>query len=82
MDKLLNNSIKNPNTSIMAIHGTLANKAAASRSYAKESLFNQSLSDPDSDNSRGEGSGTYNTTPKPTTIVVHNSGALDTYIKA
>ena len=40
MDKFLNNSIKDPNTSIMAIHGTLVNKAAASRSYAEEFLFN------------------------------------------
>ena len=40
MDKLFNNSIEDPNTSIMAIHGTPVNKAAASRLYAKESLSN------------------------------------------
>ena len=40
MDELLNNSIEDPNTSIMAIYGTLANKAAASRLYAEESLSN------------------------------------------
>ena len=38
MDKFFNNSIKNPNASIMAIYGTLVNKAAASRLYTKESL--------------------------------------------
>ena len=40
MDKFLNNSIKDPNISIMAIYGTPANKAAASRLYAKESFSN------------------------------------------
>ena len=40
MDKLFNNSIKDPNASIIAIYGTPANKAAASRLYTKESLFN------------------------------------------
>ena len=40
MDKLFNNSIKNPNTSIIAIYDTLINKTAASRSYTKEFLFN------------------------------------------
>ena len=40
MDKLLNNSIKDFNASIIAIYGILANKAAASRLYAEESFFN------------------------------------------
>ena len=35
-----NNSIKDPNASIMAIYSTLVNKTAASRSYIKESPFN------------------------------------------
>ena len=53
------------------------NKAAASRLYFKESLSNLDL-----DNNRGKGFSTYNTTPKPTTIVVYISGALDVYTKA
>ena len=40
MDKLFNNSIENPNASIMAIYSTPANKVAAFRLYAEESLFN------------------------------------------
>ena len=40
MDKLFNNSIKDPNASTIAIHGTLANKAAAFRLYTKEFFFN------------------------------------------
>ena len=40
MDKFFNNSIEDPNASIMAIYSILANKAAAFRLYAKESLFN------------------------------------------
>ena len=39
MDKLFNNSIKDSNTSIMAIYSTLANKAAAFRLYTEESFF-------------------------------------------
>ena len=61
----------------MAIYGTLVNKVTASKLYS-----NKSLSDPDLDDSRGKGSGIYNAAPKPTTIVVYNSGALDVYIKA
>ena len=82
MDELLNNSIKDPNASIMAIYGTPANKAAASTLYTEESFSNQSLSNPDSDNSGGEGSSTYNTALKPTTIAVHNSSTPDAYTKA
>ena len=66
----------------MAIYGTLANKAATSRLYTKESLFNQFLSNPDLDNSGGEGSSTYNITFKPTSITVHTSSALNAYTKA
>ena len=66
----------------MAIYSTLANKAAASRLYTEESLSNQSLSNPDSDNSRGKGFSTYNTAPKPIIIVVYNFSALDIYTKA
>ena len=40
MDKLFNNSMEDPNASIMAIYGTLINKTAASRLYTKEFLFN------------------------------------------
>ena len=40
MDKLFNNSIKDSNASIIAIYSILVNKAAASRLYTKESLFN------------------------------------------
>ena len=40
MDKLFNNSIKDPNANIMAIYSTLVNKVAASKSYTEESLFN------------------------------------------
>ena len=40
MDKFLNNFIKNPNASIMAIYGTLINKTATSRLYTEESFFN------------------------------------------
>ena len=40
MDEFLNNSIKDSNASIMAIHGTLVNKAAASKLYTEESFFN------------------------------------------
>ena len=40
MDELFDNSIKDPNASIIAIYGTLVNKAAASRLYTEESLFN------------------------------------------
>ena len=40
MDKLFNNFIEDPNASIMAIHGTLVNKAAASKLYTEESLSN------------------------------------------
>ena len=40
MDKLFNNSIEDPNANIIAIYSTLVNKAATSRLYAKESLFN------------------------------------------
>ena len=43
----------------MAIHSTLANKVLASRVYS-----NKSLSNLDSDNSRGKGFSTYNITPK------------------
>ena len=82
MDKLFNNSIEDPNTSIMAIHSTPANKAAASKSYTEEFLSNQSLSNPDLDNSRGEGFGTYNTAPKPITIIMHISNTPDIYTKA
>ena len=66
----------------MAIYGTLANKAAASKLYTKESLFNQFLSNPDLDNNGGKGFSTYSTTSKLTTIVVRISGALDIYTKA
>ena len=76
MDELLNNSIKDPNASIMAIYGTPANKAAASRLYTKESLSNQSLSDPDSDDSRGKSSGTYNAASKPTFMVIRTCKLL------
>ena len=82
MDELLDNSMEDPNASTMAIHGTPANKAAASRSYAEESLSDQSLSDPDSDDGGGEGSGTRDAAPKPTTMAVRNSGAPDAYTKA
>ena len=60
----------------MAIYGTLGNKAAAFKLYSKKSLSN-----PDSDNNRGEGFNTYNTTSKPTSIVVRTSSALDAYTK-
>ena len=40
MDKFLNNFIKDPNASIMAIYSTLVNKAAASKLYTEEFLFN------------------------------------------
>ena len=40
MDKFFNNSIKDPNASIIAIYGTLVNKAVAFRLYAEESFFN------------------------------------------
>ena len=40
MDKLFNNSIKDPNASIIAIHSTLVNKAATSRLYTEEFFFN------------------------------------------
>ena len=40
MDKFFNNSIEDPNTSIIAIYSTPVNKAAASKSYAEESFFN------------------------------------------
>ena len=40
MDELFNNFIKDPNANIIAIYSTLVNKAAASRSYTKESFFN------------------------------------------
>ena len=82
MDELLDNSMEDPNASTMAIHGTPANKAAASRSYTEESFSNQSLSNPDSDNSRGEGFSTYNTTFKPISITVYTSSAPDIYTKA
>jgi len=49
----------------MAIHGTLANRAVASRPY----------SNPDLDGSKGEGSGTYNTAPRPNIIKGRISGA-------
>ena len=40
MDKLFDNSIKNPNTSIMVIYSTPANKAAVFRLYTVEFFFN------------------------------------------
>ena len=40
MDELFNNSIEDPNASIIAIYGILANKAAASKLYTEESFFN------------------------------------------
>ena len=65
----------------MAIYSTLVNKAAAFRLYAEESLFNQSLSNPDLDNSGGEGFSTYNTAFKPISMAVRTSSALDAYTK-
>ena len=50
---------------------------AAFKLYSKESLSN-----PDSDNNRGEGFSTYNTALKPTIIIVCNFSALDAYTKA
>ena len=40
MDKFLDNSIEDSNANIMAIYNTPANKTAASRLYAEESLSN------------------------------------------
>jgi hypothetical protein len=60
----------------MVIYSTLVNKATASRLYFKEFLSNLDL-----DNSRGEGSGTYNTAPKPNIIVICISSALAIYTK-
>ena len=40
MDKLFNNSIEDPNISIIAIYSTPVNKAAASRLYTEEFFFN------------------------------------------
>ena len=60
----------------MAIYGTLGNKAAAFKLYSKKSLSN-----PDSDNNRGEGSGTYNTALKLNTINVRISSTPDLYTK-
>jgi hypothetical protein len=60
----------------MAIYNTLVNKTKASRLYS-----NKFLSNPDTDDSRGEGFSTYNTTSKLTTIAVHISGALVIYTK-
>ena len=65
----------------MAIYSTLVNKAAASRLYAEESLFNQSLFNPDSDDGGGEGFSTCDAAFKPTTMAVRNSGAPDIYTK-
>jgi hypothetical protein len=61
----------------MAIYSTLANKAKASRLYS-----NESLSDPDLDNSGGEGFSTCNTAFKPAIMAVCISGALVAYTKA
>jgi hypothetical protein len=61
----------------MAIYSTPANKVKAFRLYS-----NESLSNPDSDNSGGESSGIYNTVLKPTTMAVCISGALVIYTKA
>ena len=61
----------------MAIYSTLVNKAAAFRLYS-----NESLSNPDLDNSGGKGSGTRDAAPKPNTIEVRISGALAAYTKA
>ena len=60
----------------MAIHSTLANKAAAFRLYS-----NKSLSDLDSDNGGGKSSGTYNTAPKPNTMEARISSAPAVYTK-
>ena len=60
----------------MAIYGTLGNKAAAFKLYSKESLSN-----PDSDNNRGEGFSTYNTALKLNTINVRISSTPDPYTK-
>jgi hypothetical protein len=60
----------------MAIYNTPANKAKASRLYS-----NKSLSNPDLDNSGGEGSGTYNTALKLTIIAVHIFSAPAIYTK-
>ena len=61
----------------MAIYSTLVNKAAAFRLY-----FNKSLSDLDSDDSRGKGFSTYNAAPKLATMVVCISSTLVIYTKA
>ena len=61
----------------MAIHGTPVNKVVAFRLYSDESLSNL-----DSDNSGGEGFGTYNAAPKPNIIKVRISSAPAVYIKA
>ena len=53
------------------------NKAAAFRLYSDESLSN-----PDSDNSGGKGSSTCDAAPKPNTIEAHISGASAVYTKA
>ena len=59
----------------MAIYNTPVNKAAASRLYSKLSLSN-----PDLDDSRGEGFGTCNTAYKPNTIKVRISSTPVEYI--
>ena len=60
----------------MAIYGTLVNKVAAFRLYSDESL-----SDPDLDNSGGKGSGTCDAAFKPNIIEVRISGAPAAYTK-
>jgi hypothetical protein len=60
----------------MAIYGTPANKAAASRLYSK--LF---LSNLDLDDGGGKGFSTYNTAYKPNIIKMHIFSTLVAYTK-
>ena len=87
MDKIFRSPIQDPNISIMALHGTPANKAAASGSNAENAISqgdsgsDLSQGNLDSDNNGGDGSGTLNATPQPKTIGGHISGALALYTK-
>ena len=77
MDEVLDSHFEDPDATTMAMRSTPANKAAAFRSYSDESL-----SDPDSDDGGGEGSGTRDAAPKPNTMEARISGAPAAYTKA
>ena len=69
MDEILKSLIQDPNISIITLHSTPANKAVASKSNVENPIsqgnsgLDLSQGNLDSNNNRGNGSGTPNTTP-------------------